>query len=106
MTASESPITHNKDWSFELRELVEEHFPGEVVIIPGWEIEIRPEQNPFAEYQVAELFLPPMDGKEGRRLPQPIAIRATTLRKLSSNRTSTPSRLTTTSTTGISASRW
>ena len=56
---------HNKDWSFEFRELVEHHFPGEVVIIPGWEIEVRPEQNPFAEYQVAELFLPPTDGKEG-----------------------------------------
>ena len=56
---------HNKDWSFEFRELVEQHFPGEVVIIPGWEIEVRPEQNPFAEYQVAELFLPPMEGKEG-----------------------------------------
>ena len=56
---------HNKDWSFEFRELVEQHFPGEVVIIPGWEIEVRPEQNPFAEYQVAELFLPPMDGREG-----------------------------------------
>ena len=49
---------HNKDWSFEFRELVERHFPGEALIIPGWEIEIRPEQNPFAEYQVAELFLP------------------------------------------------
>ena len=56
---------HNKDWSFEFRELVEQHFPGEIVVIPGWEIEIRPEQNPFAEYQVAELFLPPMDGMEG-----------------------------------------
>ena len=56
---------HNKDWSFEFHELVEQHFPGEVVIIPGWEIEVRPEQNPFAEYQVAELFLPAMDGKEG-----------------------------------------
>ena len=56
---------HNKDWSFEFRELVEHHFPGEVLIIPGWEIEVRPEQNPFAEYQVAELFLPPMDGQEG-----------------------------------------
>ena len=56
---------HNKDWSFEFRELVEEYFPGEIVVIPGWEIEVRPEQNPFAEYQVAELFLPPMDGMEG-----------------------------------------
>jgi hypothetical protein len=56
---------HNKDWSFEFRELVEQHFPGEVVIIPGWEIEVRPEQNPFAEYQVAELFLPPIQGMDG-----------------------------------------
>ena len=55
----------NKDWSFEFRELVEQYFPGEIVVIPGWEIEVRPEQNPFAEYQVAELFLPPMDGMEG-----------------------------------------
>jgi hypothetical protein len=36
---------------------VDEHFPGEVIIIPGWEIEIRPPQNPFDEYQVSELFL-------------------------------------------------
>ena len=56
---------HNQDWAFEFRELVERHFPGEAVIIPGWEIEIRPAQNPFAEYQVAELFLPPMNGREG-----------------------------------------
>ena len=48
----------NKEWSFEFRDLVEKHFPGETLIIPGWEIEIRPEENPFAEYQVAELFLP------------------------------------------------
>ena len=49
---------HNKDWAFEFRDLVEQHYPGEVIIIPGWEIEVRPPQNPFAEYQVAELFLP------------------------------------------------
>ena len=49
---------HNKDWSFEFRDLVEQHFPGEVIIIPGWEIEVRPLQSPFDEYQVAELFLP------------------------------------------------
>ena len=49
---------HNKDWSFEFRDLVEQHFPGEVIIIPGWEIEVRPPQSPFDEYQVAELFLP------------------------------------------------
>ncbi len=49
---------HNKEWAFEFRDLVERHYPGEVVIIPGWEIEVRPEENPFDEYQVAELFLP------------------------------------------------
>ena len=31
---------------------------GEVIIIPGWEIEIRPPHSPFDEYQVSELFLP------------------------------------------------
>ena len=49
---------HNKDWAFEFRELVEKHFPGETIIIPGWEIEIRPAISPFDEYQVTELFLP------------------------------------------------
>jgi histidinol phosphatase-like PHP family hydrolase len=48
---------HNKEWSMKFRDLVDEHFPGEVIIIPGWEIEIRPPQNPFDEYQVSELFL-------------------------------------------------
>jgi len=49
---------HNQEWAFEFRDLVERHYPGEAIIIPGWEIEVRPPQNPFAEYQVAELFLP------------------------------------------------
>lgn len=49
---------HNKEWAMEFCELVERHFPGQVIIIPGWEIEIRPEVSPFDEYQVSELFLP------------------------------------------------
>ena len=49
---------HNKQWSYDFRDIVERLYPGEVTIIPGWEIEVRPPQNPFAEYQVAELFLP------------------------------------------------
>ena len=49
---------NNKDWAFELRDLVEQQHPGEVIIIPGWEVEVRPESNPFDEYQVGELFLP------------------------------------------------
>ena len=48
----------NKEWAIQIRELVERHFPGEVIIIPGWEIEVRPRASPFDEYQVAELFLP------------------------------------------------
>ena len=48
---------HNKDWAFEFRDLVYRHFPGEAIIIPGWEIEVRPPENPFDEYQVSELFL-------------------------------------------------
>ena len=48
---------HNRDWAFEFRDLVEANFPGQTIIIPGWEIEIRPPQNPFDEYQVSELFL-------------------------------------------------
>ena len=48
---------NNKDWAFEFRDLVEQHFPGEVIIIPGWEVEVRPQANPFDEYQVGELFL-------------------------------------------------
>ena len=49
---------HNKEWAFAFRDLVERHYPGEMIIILGWEIEVRPAENPFAEYQVAELFLP------------------------------------------------
>ena len=49
---------NNKDWAFEFRDLVEQHYPGEVIIIPGWEVDVRPASNPFDEYQVGELFLP------------------------------------------------
>ncbi len=60
---------HNKDWAFEFKDLVDRCYPGEVIIIPGWEIEVRPPQNPFAEYQVAELFLP--DGSTFRSYCHP-----------------------------------
>ena len=49
---------HNQEWAHEFRELVDTHFPGEVVILPGWEIEVRPPNSPFDEYQVSEIFLP------------------------------------------------
>ncbi len=48
----------NKDYGFAFKELVDSEFPGQIVVIPGWEIEVRfgPERND--EYQVVELFLP------------------------------------------------
>ena len=49
---------HNKDWAHEFRELINTHFSGEIIILPGWEIEIRPPEYPFEEYQVSEIFLP------------------------------------------------
>ena len=61
---------HNKEWSMEFKDLVDEHFPGEVIIIPGWEIEIRPPRNPFDEYQVSELFLD-NGGRFSRNEPRP-----------------------------------
>ena len=48
----------NKEWAYRFRDMVDLEYPGEVIIIPGWEIEVRPAQNPFSEYQIAELFLP------------------------------------------------
>ena len=36
---------HNKEWSMEFKDLVEEHFPGEVIIVPGWEIERSEERR-------------------------------------------------------------
>ncbi len=49
---------HNKDYAFAFKELVDECFPGEVIIIPGWEINVRPPKSPFDEYHMGELFLP------------------------------------------------
>ncbi len=49
---------HNWEWGARLRDLIEEHFPNQAIIIPGWEIEIRPPHSPFDEYQVSELLLP------------------------------------------------
>ena len=47
----------NKEYGFAFKELVEQEFPGQLLVIPGWEIEVSfgPAKND--EYQVAELFL-------------------------------------------------
>jgi histidinol phosphatase-like PHP family hydrolase len=56
---------HNKDYAFAFKELVDTHFPNEVIIIPGWEINVRPSQSPFDEYHMGELFL---SGESGTRV--------------------------------------
>ena len=48
---------HNRDYGFAFKAIVEEHFRGQAIILPGWEIERRPAQSYFDEYQVLEIFL-------------------------------------------------
>ena len=47
-----------RDWSVALHRVVEEHFPNQVIIIPGQEIDVRPVSSPFDEYHCTELYLP------------------------------------------------
>ncbi|MBI4233853.1 MAG: PHP domain-containing protein [Chloroflexi bacterium] len=48
----------NKEFAFAFAELVDREFPGQILVIPGWEIEVRVGPGRNDEYQVAELFLP------------------------------------------------
>ncbi len=48
----------NKEYGFAFKKLVDERFPGQIMVIPGWEIEVRFGPGPNDEYQVVELFLP------------------------------------------------
>ena len=47
-----------RDWGLALHRVVERHFPNEVIIIPGQEIDVRPAISPFDEYHCTELYLP------------------------------------------------
>ncbi len=47
-----------RDWGMALHRVVEQHFPNEVIIIPGREIDVRPAISPFDEYHCTELYLP------------------------------------------------
>lgn len=47
-----------RDWGLALQRVVAEHFPDQVIIIPGQEIDIRPASSPFDEYHGTELYLP------------------------------------------------
>jgi len=48
---------HNRDYGFAFKAIVQERFPGQALILPGWEIERRPARSYFDEYQVLEIFL-------------------------------------------------
>lgn len=47
-----------RDWGLALHRVVAEHFPGQAIIIPGQEIDLRPARSPFDEYHCTELYLP------------------------------------------------
>lgn len=47
-----------RDWGLELHRVVEREFPGQALIIPGQEIDVRPAASPFDEYHCVELYLP------------------------------------------------
>lgn len=53
---------YDKDYGFKVKDIVEEFFNNEVLIIPGWEIDIRQRQE-------VELFLP--NGSTFRYLAHP-----------------------------------
>ena len=48
----------NRGYGFAFKRLLDEHFPNEVIVIPGWEIEVKIGPGRNDEYQVAEMFLP------------------------------------------------
>ena len=47
-----------QDWGLALHRTVAQHFPGQAIIIPGREIDVRPARSPFDEYHCVELYLP------------------------------------------------
>ncbi|MFH1141526.1 MAG: PHP domain-containing protein, partial [Chloroflexota bacterium] len=44
--------------SLAYKRIIEEHFPGQLLVFPGLEKDVHPQQNHFAEYQVGEFLLP------------------------------------------------
>lgn len=59
----------NKKYGFAFKRLLDTHFPNEIVVIPGWEIEVRIGPGRNDEYQVAEMFL--SEGKVFRSFCHP-----------------------------------
>ena len=48
----------NKEYGFAFKRLLDELYPDEIFVIPGWEIEVKIGPGRNDEYQVAEMFLP------------------------------------------------
>lgn len=48
---------HHRQFADEFKAIVDRHFPGRAIILPGREVEIRPEHDYFNEIQVCEIFL-------------------------------------------------
>lgn len=49
---------HSMENSFAYKRIIEEHFPGQLLVFPGLEKDVHPVGNHFAEYQVGEFMLP------------------------------------------------
>ena len=48
----------NREQSFTYKRIFDEHFPGQILVFPGWEREEHPVGNHFASYEVGEFLLP------------------------------------------------
>ncbi|MBI2856761.1 MAG: PHP domain-containing protein [Chloroflexi bacterium] len=48
---------HHRDYALEFKAIVDRRFPGQAIILPGWEVEVRPEHDYFNELQLCEIFL-------------------------------------------------
>jgi len=57
----------NKEYGYKIKQIIEEHFNNQILIIPGWEVALK--ELGWAE--LVELFLP--DGSIFRFLPHPSA---------------------------------
>ena len=48
----------NREPSFAYKRLIDQHFHGQLLVFPGWEIEVHPAQDYFASYDMGEFLLP------------------------------------------------
>ena len=53
-------ITEHRDRepAFAYKRIIEQHFPGQLLVFPGWETEVRSKGDHFQVYEVGEFLLP------------------------------------------------